>query len=260
VYYIELLAEAHRRLSPATYLEIGVRDGRSLALARTRSVAIDPDFAIKAELNCDVTLFRTTSDEYFARPDPLAPTDGRPFELAFIDGLHLFEYVLRDFINAERHASPRGVIFFDDILPRTVDEAARRKHTLAWTGDVYPIVEVLTRYRPDLTVLPIDVRPTGLLLVTGLDPTSTTLLEHYDEIVAEYVHPDPQPVPDQLLDRLATVDPDRVLASSLWEILAGASPEDGPAEVRSRLAAALGSELGAAWGLRPAAAAATAGG
>lgn len=250
MYYIELLAEAHRRLSPATYLEIGIRDGRSLALARTRSVAIDPDFAIKAELNCDVTLFRTTSDEYFARPDPLAPTGGRPFDLSFIDGLHLFEYVLRDFINAERHASPRGMIFFDDILPRTVDEAARRKHTLAWTGDVYPIVEVLTRYRPDLTVLPIDVRPTGLLLVTGLDPASKTLLENYDEIIAEYVSPDPQPVPDELLNRLATVDPDRVLASSLWGILAGARPEDGPIEIRERLATALGAELGAAWGPR----------
>ena len=70
-------------------------------------------------------LFRTTSDEYFARPDPLAPLGGLPFDLAFIDGLHLFEFALRDFINAERGSRPGAVILFDDILPRKVVEASR---------------------------------------------------------------------------------------------------------------------------------------
>ena len=125
-------------------------------------------------------------DEYFARPEPLAATGGEPFDLSFIDGLHLFEFAYRDFINAERHSSARGVIIFDDVLPRSVDDAARERHTATWTGDVYPMLAVLARYRPDLIVLPVSTQPTGLLLVLGLDPTSTILGDHYDEIMAEY--------------------------------------------------------------------------
>ena len=156
MYYRRFLAAVHELLQPTHYLEIGVREGRSLALARCPAVGIDPFYAIDVELSNHVTLFRTTSDEYFARPEPLAATGGEPFDLSFIDGLHLFEFAYRDFINAERHSSARGVIIFDDVLPRSVDEAARERHTATWTGDVYPMLAVLARYRPDLIVLPVE--------------------------------------------------------------------------------------------------------
>src|SRR5438445_13268266 len=97
--YLPFLRAVHELLEPERYLEIGVRYGDSLALARCRAVGIDPAFTISSELSCDLTLFRTTSDEYFARPDPLAPTGGKPFDLAFIDGLPLFEFALPHFIN-----------------------------------------------------------------------------------------------------------------------------------------------------------------
>jgi predicted O-methyltransferase YrrM len=76
-------------------------------------------------LDGDFALVRSTSDEYFSRPDPLALTGGQPFDLAFIDGLHLLEFALRDFINTERFSTPTSVIVFDDVLPRTVEEAAK---------------------------------------------------------------------------------------------------------------------------------------
>lgn len=229
MYYYAFLAELHRRLAPRAYLEIGIRDGGSLAQAHCRSVAIDPAYVITAELDADVALFRTTSDEYFSRPDPLAPTGGTPFDLTFIDGLHLFEFAFRDFIYAERHSSTRGVIVFDDVLPRSIDEAARQRHTDAWTGDVYGMLEVLARYRPDLAVLQVGTRPTGLLLVTALDPANTTLSDHFDEILAEFRRPDPQPVPPLLLDRLTVLPPHRLLESDLLEVLARAtdSPNAG---------------------------------
>ena len=179
MHYLAFLTEVHRRLAPERYLEIGIRNGTSLALAKCRSVGIDPAFSVTAELDAHVTLFRTTSDEYFARDEPLAPTGGRPFDLAFIDGLHLFEFALRDFIHAERHCSPRSLIVFDDVLPRSVDEAARLRHTTAWTGDVYSVLGVLQRYRPDITVVPVGTQPTGLLLVFGLDPSHTVLVDEY---------------------------------------------------------------------------------
>jgi hypothetical protein len=242
MHYYAFLAELHRRLAPRAYLEIGIRNGGSLAQSRCRSVGIDPAYAITYELDTDVALFRTTSDEYFTRPDPLAPTGGTPFDLTFIDGLHLFEYAFRDFVNAERYSSERGVIVFDDVLPRSIDEAARQRHTDGWTGDVYGMVEVLARYRPDLVVLPVGTLPTGLLLVTNLAPADTTLSDHFDEILAEFRRPDPQPVPPLLLDRLTVLPPKRLLESDLLEVLAGAS--DGADDLRGAIAASVSRTLG----------------
>ena len=76
MFYTQFLQGVHERLRPETYLEVGVRDGRSLTLSRARSVGVDPAFAIEVELDGDLALVRTTSDEYFARPDPLALTGG----------------------------------------------------------------------------------------------------------------------------------------------------------------------------------------
>jgi hypothetical protein len=247
VYYYSFLAELHRRLKPRAYLEIGIRDGGSLAQSHCRSVGIDPAYSITAELDADVRLFRTTSDEYFARADPLAATGGTPFDLAFIDGLHLFEFAFRDFVNAERTSSPRGVIVFDDVLPRSVDEAARQRHTVGWTGDVYGMLEVLAEYRPDLVVLPVGTRPTGLLLVAGLDPTSTTLTDHFDEIIARFRRPDPQPVPPLLLDRLTVLPPHRLLESDLLELLAASNESRDAAELRGRIAECVTRTLGPAF-------------
>jgi hypothetical protein len=222
-----------------------VRDGGSLAQSHCRSIAIDPAFAITVELDADVALFRTTSDEYFARPEPLAPTGGQAIDLAFIDGLHLFEFALRDFIHVEQHASRRGLIVFDDVLPRSIDEAARERHTNGWTGDVFGMLEVLAEYRPDLVVVQVGTRPTGLLLVTALDPADTTLHDHFDEIVARFRRPDPQPVPAHLLDRLAVLPPERLLESDLLEVLASAA-EDDP-QLRARILDVVGRTLGPAY-------------
>lgn len=244
MFYYAFLAELHRRLAPRAYLEVGVRNGGSLAQSRCRSVGIDPNFSITYELDGDVALFRTTSDEYFSRPDPLAPTGGTPFDLTFIDGLHLFEFALRDFIHAEACSSPRGLVVFDDVLPRSVDEAARQRHTDAWTGDVYGLVAVLARYRPDLVVVPIGTQPTGELLVTGLNPDDTTLRDAFDQILTEFRRPDPQPVPPALLDRSTVLPPERLLESDLLEVLAGG---DGDADLHDRIVETVTAQLGPAY-------------
>ena len=177
----EFLRELHKVVGNRNYLEIGVNDGRSLKLSRVPSIAIDPAFKVVTELRCDVHLVRATSDDFFARDNPLIHLKGgrhpirnlarnrTPFgywtrttlDLSFIDGMHLFEYALRDFMNVEHHSDWASVIAFDDMLPRSVDEAARDRHTKFWAGDVYKMIEVLGRYRPDLVVLPVDTQPTG---------------------------------------------------------------------------------------------------
>src|SRR4051812_8658286 len=71
VQYLEFLRGLHQALAPPTYLEVGVRNGRSLALAECRAVGIDPAYNLKATLGPKATLYRETSDEYFDRPEPL---------------------------------------------------------------------------------------------------------------------------------------------------------------------------------------------
>jgi hypothetical protein len=56
----------------------------------------------------------------------------------------------------------------------------------AWTGDVWKILPILRKYRPDLKVTVLDCRPTGLVLVSNLSPRNTALRRNYDEIVAEW--------------------------------------------------------------------------
>ncbi|MFI8005796.1 class I SAM-dependent methyltransferase [Streptomyces sp. NPDC086010] len=238
----EFLRSLHRVYRPRNYLEIGVNDGRSLALSRVPSVAVDPAFRVVTDISCDVHLVRATSDDFFARKDPLLHLrNGRnPFralarrdplnllgadpklELSFIDGMHLFEYALRDFMNVERHSRWSSVIVLDDMLPRDVDEAARDRHTQFWTGDVYKVAQVLRRFRPDLLVIEVDTEPTGVLVVLGADPGSQVLKNAYDEIIEEYVVPDPQNVPDEVLVRKNAVKPEELLGLDLWPALARA--------------------------------------
>jgi methyltransferase family protein len=246
--YLEFLARVHSIHEPANYLEIGVREGHSLALSRCRSVGIDPAYAVEAELSGEVHLRRTTSDEYFTRPDCLDVTGGEPFDLAFIDGMHLFEFALRDFINTEEHCHPWSVVIFDDMLPRNVPEAARQRHTGPWTGDVYPVLEVLRRYRPNLRTILVDTQPTGLMFVLGLDPSDRTLRESYDEIMREFRHPDPQPVPQQLLDRGSVQSPHRVLDAGFWKVLREQRDRPDLPDFHRRLREQLAADLGPAYG------------
>jgi hypothetical protein len=222
VHYLEFLAALHERLAPPSYLEIGIRHGDSLALARCPAVGIDPAFELQVELRDDVALFRETSDEYFDRDDPLAPFAGEPIAFSFIDGMHLAEFVVRDFANVERNAEWSSVVVFDDILPRSAEEAARDRRTRAWTGDVFKVLGVLANHRPDLICLRVDTEPTGLGIVLRLDPLSRKLDEHYDAIAAEAVAPDPQDVPRDVLERAGALDSQAVLASRVWPLLRAA--------------------------------------
>jgi hypothetical protein len=234
VRYLEFLQGVHTALLPPTYLEIGIRRGDSLALSRTRSIGIDPAFSLKADAPVDASLFRETSDEYFARERPSEPFGDRPISLAFIDGMHLLEFALRDFMNVELHAHWASVVVFDDIFPRRPVEAARDRSTRAWTGDVYKLLAILARHRPDLICLRVDTRPTGLLLVLALDPTSRVLSKRYEQIVAQAVVPDPQRVPRKVLERRGALAPATVLSGSFWSVLRDARTQDVPPKVGIR--------------------------
>ena len=181
--YIHVLEDLHQALSPRFYLEIGIRFGRSLALARGPAAGVDPAPEIRLELPASTRIFAQTSDDFFAANRQSTLVEQPDF--AFIDGLHLFEAALRDFMNIERIAAPDAVVAIDDVLPNHPAQAERLRRTRVWTGDVWRLVPVLRRWRPDLVLALLDTAPSGLLLVSGLDPANRVLWDHYNPIVRE---------------------------------------------------------------------------
>src|SRR5689334_13217845 len=99
--------------------------------------------------------------------------------------MHLVQFPIRAFANDQRHAGWTSVVVFDDIFPREIEMAARRRRTRLWTGDVYKMLAILARHRPDLICLRVDTRPTGLLLVIGLDPGNRVLDQRYNSILLD---------------------------------------------------------------------------
>ncbi len=186
--YLAWLARFHARLRPAVYLEIGVDAGRTLSLARppTRVIGVDPAPVAPRPFAAPTRTFAVESDAFFASPRCAAALSGEPIALAFVDGLHLFEQALRDFVHVERRAARDSVALFHDCLPLDRATSSRERRTAFWTGDVWKIVPVLVRHRPDLDVFVIPAYPTGLAVVTRLDPDSTVLENRFGAIVSEF--------------------------------------------------------------------------
>lgn len=196
-YYIGVLKRLSHIRAVKRYLEIGVCTGESLAqIAAERAVGVDPKFQLSHNVaagKTDVRLFQMPSDAFFAEVDVAAALGG-PVDFAFLDGMHQFEYLLRDFYNTERVASPRGLIALHDCLPlsermilRSSEEAVRLSRGTPyegwWTGDVWKVVAILRKHRPDLRIVCVDAPPTGLVFISNLDPASDSLRRDYCRIV-----------------------------------------------------------------------------
>ena len=69
-------------------------------------MAVDPEFAVTADVfnsARQMHFMQQTSDAFFA--SGFLGKLGIVPDFAFIDGMHLFEFALRDFINVEKHAT-----------------------------------------------------------------------------------------------------------------------------------------------------------
>ncbi len=176
-HYFKVLARVHAQVRPATYLEVGVSRGESLQLAApgTLALGIDPEPHLAFPLGPKQRVYAQTSDEFFARPDVPELLGGRPLDMAFIDGMHHFEYALRDFVNIEPLCRPDSLVFIHDCYPIDARSAARDQTTGFWSGDIWRVIVLLKKYRPDLRIHTLGTPPTGLGLITRLDPTSTVL-------------------------------------------------------------------------------------
>ncbi len=188
-HYSTGLERVHAHLAPRTYVEIGVAQGESIRLVGpgTRAIGVDPDPRIAFPLGSNVRIIAETSDEFFARHDVRAELGGLPVDLAFIDGMHQFEFALRDFMNIEALCVPSSTILIHDVYPLDARTAARERVTEFWSGDIWRLALLLRKHRPDLVVRTIAAAPTGLALVRNLDPESSYIRDHLDVLIAEYL-------------------------------------------------------------------------
>ena len=222
--YLAVLGRLHSALSPKSYFEIGTNSGNSLAIAQCRSLAVDPEFKLgskdvvgKKEL---CALYQLTSDAFFESVDPTVPL-GRKIDLAFLDGLHRCEFLLRDFANTEKFCKRNSIIAMHDCLPvehliagRDWGDRRVEPHRATWwAGDVWRAARLLKQCRPDLAVTAIGAPPTGLVLVTHLDPTSRFIMDHYRELVPRMMAMDLEQLGVDRLHREMNLEPPSVLDS-----------------------------------------------
>jgi hypothetical protein len=102
-----------------------------------------------------------TSDAYFA-----ANPEAR-FDVIFIDGLHLYDQVRRDLVNALAALNPGGWIALHDSFPRDwLEEHVPQIVTSGWTGDGWKVAfELLETEGVDFRLVAIDH---GVLVVKPL--------------------------------------------------------------------------------------------
>lgn len=188
--YRDWLVWLHRHLQPALYIEIGVEKGESLALAQapTQAIGIDPVFMGDPLARCTAPtqLYQQSSADFFRALPADCPLPAQGFNLAFVDGDHRFESVLDDFIRLEPWAAPGAVIVLHDTLPLNELTASPTRQSGFYTGDGWKIVPCLRGLRPELRMVTLPVAPTGLTLVTGLNPASTLLSERREDILKTY--------------------------------------------------------------------------
>lgn len=192
--YYDVLAALHDMLKPEWYFEIGTNRGGSLEVCPGRFIAVDPKLILRDFSMGDRPeghFFQDTSDGFFEEKF-LERTGIRP-ELGFLDGMHRFEFLLRDFMNFERCAAPGAMAVLHDCLPFTEAMTARDwdpKKTKLWTGDVWKTLVILMDHRPDLQFDILDAWPTGLVVIRNLDPDNHVLGTVYDQVVAEHMDTD----------------------------------------------------------------------
>ncbi|RGP35357.1 class I SAM-dependent methyltransferase [Pseudotabrizicola alkalilacus] len=190
VKYTSFMAGLHREVLFDWYIEVGCRTGRIFANARGKTIAVDPFFRAEANIigsKPALHVFQQTSDDFFASEFLKAMKVKLSF--SFLDGMHLFEFLLRDFMATEKASDPKGVIALHDCCPFSHEMTTRDLSAIpkqAWTGDVWKLIPILMEYRPDLRIIVLDAAPTGVVLISGLDPKSKVLDKKYAEITELY--------------------------------------------------------------------------
>lgn len=176
---IKLINTLLAKINGKNYLEIGVRDGKTISKINAKTkLGVDPAYQLRKNLAIkqvfgfnNFKLFKQTSDLFFEREAKKVFPDG--IDLVFIDGLHNYDQSLRDVINSLKFLNPKGFLVLHDCNPKgaaqaypiqnsydEVIEVLRNGGIEGWTGecngDVWKTIVHLRAFHPELNVRTID--------------------------------------------------------------------------------------------------------
>ena len=170
-----------------TYLEIGVFKGRVFfSVPAHNKIAVDPEFRFTRSVkvkkvfrrvsNLWAKYYEKTSDDFF-REDALKLFQNRKIDVCLIDGMHEYEFALRDIENSLKLLQENGVVLVHDCNPATkeasvdFEEYKKRGFTRDWNGDVWKAIVHLRSLRDDINVFVLDCDQ-GLGVITFGKPES----------------------------------------------------------------------------------------
>lgn len=122
---LDLINLAIRKSEAKTYLEIGCDKNKIFRnIHVSHKVGVDPARG---------GTHRMTSDDFFKQ-------NTEKFDVVFIDGLHYYEQVKKDFENSLNCLNDNGFIILHDMMPSTPEEAVvpiPKIMPYTWVGDVW---------------------------------------------------------------------------------------------------------------------------
>ncbi len=170
--YQVVLTKLHETVRPRVYLEIGIEQGRTLQLAKHSGIVIgvDPKPLLHGEPPAHFKIFPQTSDDFFADSATRELLTADPIDMSFIDGLHDFAQVIKDFFNVEAYCRPEGVVILHDVIPLNAATSTKERQTMFWSGDVWKALPALRSLCPGLEIQVLAAHPTGIAIITKLQP------------------------------------------------------------------------------------------
>lgn len=130
-----------------SYLEIGIDNGKVFnSIQCKRKTSVDP--ATGRYQNAKPT-HKMTSDEFFAQNE-------ETFDVIFVDGMHVADYVERDINNSVSCLNDNGYIVCHDMNPLTKKAQTVPRSTNVWNGDCWKAWVKIRCNNPDLRMFVVN--------------------------------------------------------------------------------------------------------
>jgi hypothetical protein len=151
----------------ASYLEIGIFDGYTFNRVNcSLKHGVDP--GAEGMLVSQVT-HRMTSDDFFEICDTT-------YDIIFIDGLHEYKQVIKDFNNSIKVINKNGYILLHDCNPPDEISQTVPRRSISWNGDVWKAFILIKRENPNASVIDSDF---GIGLVPAQNLHSVQNIENF---------------------------------------------------------------------------------